>query len=1201
MTRGSQNIGHAVISGAEAPYFGAPPPEAAPISIQHIDLSSSLTLITRLLGIAAFLHEQGILHRSICPAAISQDPAGNLCLSSFEHALRLGEEHPVRSPPSHYTAPEQCSLSTEEDLFDPRSDLYSIGAVFYELLTKAPPYAKTSGPQLLLSILEGNLQAPADCPGEVAQLCMQLLSRDKQERPSSALIAKQRLDALIANLSAASPSAPRLEPQPPPTEPPRIEATRAIQGQTLEELLKEKSARERMALLPHLISAAELVSRAHQAGTLHQRLTTRSIVIGPLGETMVLGWGAAPRDGFTNAGEEPGSFSYTSPELARGDAPDVRADVYSLGAILYHILSGHPPYRGRQVELLKALLEKAPTPIQKVQPDIPKALQEITERAMARAIKDRYESAAVMAQELQRYQANQLLGEHPYTTRELFWRWYKQSRLWVAAGLSLVVTILLVMMIDNLLVRLQAAETNRQKRRALENEALATLRVDTLFAEKEEQKKRLEELKISQAIAWLDVDPLMSLTWLKEIDREFPNQPLSLARLIAFAAEFRGLPLEVLGVSWSTPECISKTNSQHMVFSWGGERIFSGESDGSLRIWLLKTNQCATIQAHQGPINKIALSPDGVSLVSVGQDGTVLLWNTTYWKKTELAKESGPVLDVSFSPDSDLVAWGGGFSDVSVWNIRESSVVARLSIASQESAQENPVSSVVFHPKSNQLSALRADMALQTWNLKTNKKILERARGSDPTQKTTLLYSQDGSSLVSLGEGSRSFYVVDTKTKREQRAELERTISAAAISPDSRWFAAVDVEGKLSLWDLRASKLTPLRSFQVGPTHISSVQFLLDSDALLLGGDDGVVRVVSLLGEPVSTLLGHSAEVSQVTLSRTGEWAASSSRDHTIRVWDVSRVKQIHGHQRRIYDLAFSSKGEELLTISEDNAVRAWSVSGSLLRSFSAPQTSWMHRAIFSPGGYWVATANDDNTAYLRSINGKEAKLLHTFAQPPTGLDFSGDGNSLWISSLEGTITRWEIPTGKRMTTIQVKGTPEERGLTGIILFPGEMSAATSSYGGVIQLWDLRKEAPIEAQTLRTNLRDLQMAASRNGRYIAAIGTTSTVILWDLEANQSRELQHHRGAVKDIAFLSHDTFITAGAEGDLRVWDVNTGRSVTLPIRVGVDSVTMDQQSATLAFATSSLSVWLHEISFLSVTDLDGWLQNRRLPQKRTL
>ncbi|HEY2515313.1 MAG TPA: serine/threonine-protein kinase, partial [Polyangiaceae bacterium] len=198
-------------------------------------------------------------------------------------------------------------------------------------------------------------------------------------------------------------------------------AMKLVEGRSLAAAIDDgRDLGARLAMLPHVIAVTDALAYAHAHRVIHRDLKPSNVLLGAYGETVIVDWGLAKElgapdgdapplfesgeDGLTGHGRAIGTPRYMPPEQARGEATDERADVYSLGALLYHLLTGVPPYAAlRSGDVLDKVRLEAPRPAESLEPGLPPDLAAVIRKAMARAPADRYATAGEVAEDLRRF------------------------------------------------------------------------------------------------------------------------------------------------------------------------------------------------------------------------------------------------------------------------------------------------------------------------------------------------------------------------------------------------------------------------------------------------------------------------------------------------------------------------------------------------------------------------------------------------------------------------------------------------------------------------------------------------------------------------------------------------------------------------------------------------------------------------------
>jgi hypothetical protein len=293
-------------------------------------------------------------------------------------------------------------------------------------------------------------------------------------------------------------------------------AMKHVAGSSLDAVVAaRRSLRERIALVPHVIAVADALAYAHSRRIIHRDLKPANVLVGDFGETVVIDWGLAkdlgapaedeaaePARGdgsLTVAGQAMGTPAYMPPEQARGEPVDERADVYALGAMLYHVLAGRMPYAASSAQETLRLVELGPPrPLREVEPGVPPELFTIVDKAMARDPARRYPTARQLAEDLRRYQTGQLVSAHVYTMGALVGRWVRRHRAVMAMAALMLVAVAATSAVAVARVVRARGEAERERARAEEG------RREAVRAREEAEQRRSQAARAAEALveAW---------------------------------------------------------------------------------------------------------------------------------------------------------------------------------------------------------------------------------------------------------------------------------------------------------------------------------------------------------------------------------------------------------------------------------------------------------------------------------------------------------------------------------------------------------------------------------------------------------------------------------------------------------------------------------------------------------------------------
>ncbi len=431
---------------------------------------------------------------------------------------------------------------------------------------------------------------------------------------------------------------------------------RKVAGRPLEALVHERrTIDERLALLPHVLAAVEAVAHAHARGVIHRDLKPSNILVGELGETVVIDWGLAkviddPDDEHpeeapgagedtalkTREGQVVGTPGFMAPEQLHGELATPACDVYALGGTLYHVLAGEPPHAARSSDEMIALaLMGPPRSLADVVDGVPRELATIVERAMAYNEHLRYADGTELAADLRRFLTGQLVAAHRYSRRERVVRFVKRYRAATAVALIAlgVIGVLSYVSITRIVRERDVAENLRglalQEKQAAE-EASAR------------EAERADDLLIARASGLVATNPTVAVGLLHQL----PPTSKVWRRARDVLAEARAY-----GVPWALP---ASGFTSGLAITRDGKLAFSAGNDGVVRRHDLETRATATIAA-QGTL--LGLTGDEKTLV-LAHGGDVVWVELAGAKQTTTPVGSGDIEQLAVAGDAAIVVAG---------------------------------------------------------------------------------------------------------------------------------------------------------------------------------------------------------------------------------------------------------------------------------------------------------------------------------------------------------------------------------------------------------------------------------------------------------------------------------------------------------------------------------------------------------------
>ncbi|MDJ0973812.1 MAG: protein kinase [Planctomycetota bacterium] len=927
----------------------------------------------------------------------------------------------------------------------------------------------------------------------------------------------------------------------------------------------------RLALLEPFLKLADAVEYAHARGVIHRDLKPENVALGEFGEVVLLDWGLAKLEGRedvaasvwqdrvhdfreaadlrTRAGPL-GTLGYMSPEAALGQIEQVAAqsDVYSLGVILFEILTGRLPFAfANYLELREKLQQESPLRAHEVDPTVPKGLSAICEEALAKEPDARPAGVSALARSVRTWQAEQA------TSRRIELLLQEADTALSAAG---------DLKGDDrveLAARALASVAQAERLRP-EHDAIVSRRrrADTLRAEGVKQRVRESMRRLGAAVAVVMLLLGLGVTiWIA--DRE-AREAEDTRREAALRAYRLGREFALQGRHRAARDQLLEA----------GER---GLDTPALRLLLKESlRHEAHVLTHPAEVSGATFSSGGDAVLTTCKDGRVRLWSTLGDEEPRTFESDGQARGAAWlSTEEILIAGEGGLE---VYDARTGSRRRRIGDA-------KPISALALAPNKRWIASLATDGKVELRDLRSDPVTVvtldtRSARitdlGFDPTSRFMHTTSEGmGTWVWVVGEGEPLFSV-----SRSRRV---------AFAPDGNRIAIIDERAVTQVFQLpEATRLQQFRHPSISTfVQGTSLSFTPDGSLLATAATHSTIHVWSVETGALRYELEHPDFAVGCIFLRDGEHLLTLCRDGVGRIWHVSAsrvVAELVGHDGWAKGCRLDPTGRRCATVGHDNTVRIWPTPGAPVRwrvpenvvpepalAFSrgrllvADASATVLRdaqtreeiarapgvggtALALPGDHTIATMHNNEMVLLEPEDLSVRTRLRGHSGLLRTLGYTEDGALLVTGAEDDKARVWELPSGRLRGELP----GHQGGVPILVVLPGTQRVVTGDSTGAFRVWDaarLTLEATLEAHSDRAT----GIGASPDGRRFATADWTGVVNVYDaasLRRVQTLRAPDQTMGPAGLAMLAFDAraerLLGASLGGRAFLWDLGTGQ-----------------------------------------------------------